>query len=190
MSTGKGKRPYFRSLVNPWKIWISICLVQPRFELIALVLEGEWYYNFMPSLTRLKDDERIWDSTMSTVHCKHCKLSDVWLSYLLSSTDSTIATCCSETHWWNPQYKLSLQHTDDEDDKVCTVIVELLQKDGRALRHKLTNYTDIGFVVYKVRCHLCRPTISNVFAIGQIYIIFLIWFYMWFDFINALKNIL
>lgn len=56
---------------------------------------------------------------------------------------------CKETHWLNPQYKLTLSHTDNDSNNICTVIVQLEQKCIRMARYKLQNFVDMGFVLYK-----------------------------------------
>ncbi|XP_013405349.1 calpain-9 isoform X1 [Lingula anatina] len=55
----------------------------------------------------------------------------------------------SETHWTNPQYKVTLRDTDEDEDNLCSFIVELIQKDRRKLKHRGTKNVDIGFLVYK-----------------------------------------
>lgn len=55
-----------------------------------------------------------------------------------------------ETHWLNPQYKLTLSHTDNDSNNICTVIIQLEQKCIRMARYKLQNFVDMGFVLYKV----------------------------------------
>ena len=56
----------------------------------------------------------------------------------------------AESHWANPQYVLKLQDTDDDDDNVCSVIVQLMQKDRRKLKQKGEIFRYIGFLIYKV----------------------------------------
>ena len=56
----------------------------------------------------------------------------------------------ADSHWTNPQYVLKLQDTDDDDDKVCSVIVQLMQKDRRKLKQKGEMFRYIGFLIYKV----------------------------------------
>ena len=56
----------------------------------------------------------------------------------------------AESHWANPQYVLKLQDTDDDDDNVCSVIVQLMQKDRRKLKQKGEMFRYIGFLIYKV----------------------------------------
>ncbi|CAH1790763.1 unnamed protein product [Owenia fusiformis] len=54
-----------------------------------------------------------------------------------------------ETHWMNPQFKMSLRDADDDDDDICTLVIELSQKDKRRLKHKGSKNHFIGFVIYK-----------------------------------------
>ena len=60
-----------------------------------------------------------------------------------------IHLCVAESHWANPQYVLKLQDTDD-DDTVCSVIIQLMQKDRRKLKQKGEMFRYIGFLIYKV----------------------------------------
>uniref|UniRef100_A0A673G6J2 Calpain-9-like n=1 Tax=Sinocyclocheilus rhinocerous TaxID=307959 RepID=A0A673G6J2_9TELE len=49
-----------------------------------------------------------------------------------------------DTFWTNPQFKLRLDHPDD-GDKLCSVIVALLQKNRRRLRKEGLDMETIGF---------------------------------------------
>uniref|UniRef100_A0A672NQ50 Calpain-9-like n=1 Tax=Sinocyclocheilus grahami TaxID=75366 RepID=A0A672NQ50_SINGR len=49
-----------------------------------------------------------------------------------------------DTFWTNPQFKLRLDHPD-EGDKLCSVIVALLQKNRRRLRKEGLDMETIGF---------------------------------------------
>ncbi|KOC67354.1 Calpain-A [Habropoda laboriosa] len=57
-----------------------------------------------------------------------------------------------ETFWHNPQYRITLEYPDEDDDK-CTVIVALMQKNRRAQRRMGAECLTIGFVIY----HLDYP---------------------------------
>lgn len=53
-----------------------------------------------------------------------------------------------DTFWTNPQFKLRL--TDpDENDRLCSVIVALMQKNRRRLRKEGLDLETIGFAVYE-----------------------------------------
>uniref|UniRef100_A0A673K3U2 Calpain-9-like n=1 Tax=Sinocyclocheilus rhinocerous TaxID=307959 RepID=A0A673K3U2_9TELE len=52
-----------------------------------------------------------------------------------------------DTFWTNPQFKLRLDHPDD-GDKLCSVIVALLQKNRRRLRKEGLDLETIGFAIY------------------------------------------
>lgn len=56
----------------------------------------------------------------------------------------------SDTFWTNPQFKLRLKDPDD-GDKLCSVIVALMQKNRRRLRKEGLDMETIGFAVYEVR---------------------------------------
>ena len=53
-------------------------------------------------------------------------------------------------HWANPQYILELEDTDEDEDNLCSVIVQLMQKDRRKIKQKGENFLYIGFTVYQV----------------------------------------
>uniref|UniRef100_A0A7N8XC03 Calpain 9 n=1 Tax=Mastacembelus armatus TaxID=205130 RepID=A0A7N8XC03_9TELE len=54
-----------------------------------------------------------------------------------------------DTFWTNPQFKLQLEDTDDDDD-VCSVVIALMQKNRRKLRKEGLDLETIGFAVYKL----------------------------------------
>uniref|UniRef100_A0A8C6MKS6 Calpain-3 n=1 Tax=Nothobranchius furzeri TaxID=105023 RepID=A0A8C6MKS6_NOTFU len=59
-----------------------------------------------------------------------------------------------DTFWTNPQYRLQLYEEDDDPEDgqvVCTVVVALMQKGRRMLRHKGLKFLTIGFSVYEMR---------------------------------------
>uniref|UniRef100_A0A8C1NFF9 Calpain 9 n=1 Tax=Cyprinus carpio TaxID=7962 RepID=A0A8C1NFF9_CYPCA len=53
-----------------------------------------------------------------------------------------------DTFWTNPQFKLRLDHPDD-GDKLCSVIVALMQKNRRRLRKEGLDLETIGFAIYE-----------------------------------------
>uniref|UniRef100_A0A8C4Z4L1 Calpain 9 n=1 Tax=Gadus morhua TaxID=8049 RepID=A0A8C4Z4L1_GADMO len=53
-----------------------------------------------------------------------------------------------DTFWTNPQFKLTLEDTDDDDD-VCSVVIALMQKNRRLLRKEGMDMETIGFAVYE-----------------------------------------
>ncbi|XP_043073920.1 calpain-9 isoform X1 [Puntigrus tetrazona] len=53
-----------------------------------------------------------------------------------------------DTFWTNPQFKLRLEHPDD-GDKLCSVIVALMQKNRRRLRKEGLDMETIGFAIYE-----------------------------------------
>ena len=63
--------------------------------------------------------------------------------------------CVTDTHWINPQYRLSLSSPDDDDSSRCSFVLQLEQKDRRRLRQKGMTRIDLGFVIYKVRADRC-----------------------------------
>uniref|UniRef100_A0A7N6BBR4 Calpain 9 n=1 Tax=Anabas testudineus TaxID=64144 RepID=A0A7N6BBR4_ANATE len=53
-----------------------------------------------------------------------------------------------DTFWTNPQFKLELQHTDDNHD-LCSVVIAVMQKNRRKLRKEGLDLETIGFAVYE-----------------------------------------
>lgn len=62
-----------------------------------------------------------------------------------------IYACFAETFCHNPQYRITLEYPDDDDDK-CTVIVALMQKNRRAQKRMGADCLTIGFAIY----HVCE----------------------------------
>jgi len=57
----------------------------------------------------------------------------------------------SETFWHNPQYRITLEDVDEDDEEhKCTVIVALMQKNRRAQRKMGMECLTIGFAMYNV----------------------------------------
>lgn len=56
-----------------------------------------------------------------------------------------------ETFWHNPQYVVTLEDPDEnDDDGLCTIIVALMQKNRRSRRNMGMDCLTIGFAVYRV----------------------------------------
>ncbi|CAI9730197.1 calpain-9-like isoform X2 [Octopus vulgaris] len=64
---------------------------------------------------------------------------------------------CSTTHWSNPQYRMILGDSDEDDDTHCSVILQLAQKDCRRIKLKNPCLQYIGFVIYKNDLHHALP---------------------------------
>lgn len=80
-------------------------------------------------------------------------LGETWNPFLLILIylDGRKWIFCSETFWHNPQYRITLEHPDNNDDK-CTVIVALMQKNNRAQKKMGVDALSIGFEMY----HVCN----------------------------------
>ncbi|XP_025262663.1 calpain-A isoform X5 [Camponotus floridanus] len=69
-----------------------------------------------------------------------------------------------ETFCHNPQYRITLEYPDDDDDK-CTVIVALMQKNRRAQKRMGADCLTIGFAIYHLEYpeRLPKPLDINFF---------------------------
>ncbi|XP_033330561.2 calpain A isoform X3 [Megalopta genalis] len=69
-----------------------------------------------------------------------------------------------ETFYHNPQYRITLEYPDEDDDK-CTVIVALMQKNRRAQRRMGADCLTIGFAIYHLEYpeRLPKPLDINFF---------------------------
>ncbi|XP_066591827.1 calpain-A isoform X2 [Prorops nasuta] len=69
-----------------------------------------------------------------------------------------------ETFWHNPQYRITLEYPDEDDDK-CTVIAALMQKNRRAQKRMGADCLTIGFAIYHLEYpdRLPKPLDMNFF---------------------------
>lgn len=51
----------------------------------------------------------------------------------------------------NPQFFVTLSVPDDDEDNLCTLIVSLMQKGRRQLKHEGVGMLSVGFVIYKLK---------------------------------------
>lgn len=57
-----------------------------------------------------------------------------------------------DTFWTNPQYKVTVEDADDDDDEnLGTLIVGLMQKDRRKMRKEGAELLTIGFMIYALK---------------------------------------
>lgn len=56
----------------------------------------------------------------------------------------------ADTHWCNPQFRVKLQDTDEDDENMCSFIIQLMQKDRRKMKNKGERLVYIGFIIYRV----------------------------------------
>lgn len=76
-----------------------------------------------------------------------------------------------DSHWTNPQYKVTLSDSDEDDDSICSFIIQLMQKDRRKIKQSGKKNLHIGFLVYRVSTikftviddnHFCRIFFSQM----------------------------
>ena len=59
--------------------------------------------------------------------------------------------CVTDTFWTNPQYRVEVIDPDeDDDDKMGTIIVGLMQKERRKMRELGLELLTMGYAIYKV----------------------------------------
>ncbi|XP_049291846.1 calpain-A-like isoform X1 [Anopheles funestus] len=75
-----------------------------------------------------------------------------------------------DTFVHNPQYVIRLDDPDaDDDEKLCTMIVSLIQKNRRSKRNKGITCLTIGFAIYRVEPNdLQRKPLSREFFTGHL----------------------
>ncbi|RUS84592.1 hypothetical protein EGW08_007619 [Elysia chlorotica] len=71
------------------------------------------------------------------------------------------------SHWANPQYLLKLEDTDEDEDQVCTVVVQLMQKDRRKIKQKGETFRFIGFYIYKLEKDYTVPLRKDFFEYNR-----------------------
>ncbi|XP_005105754.2 calpain-A [Aplysia californica] len=83
-----------------------------------------------------------------------------WTKYFNAGGSSS-----SPKHWSNPQYLLKLEDTDEDDDNMCSVVIQLMQKDRRKIKRQdiRARFLNIGFYVYKIPEGLSPPLKKEFF---------------------------
>lgn len=108
--------------------------------------------------------EGAWVSGISAGGCRTLPspfyLMNFWPSSLCSGNNL-------QTFADNPQYLLTLvDHDEDDDDNLCTLIVALMQKNHRSKRKMGLDSLTIGFAIYKLvdgQFQMDNPTASSGF---------------------------
>jgi len=79
-------------------------------------------------------------------------LVDAFISLLINIVQSktSVVLFVTDTHWCNPQFRVKLQDTDEDDEQMCSFIIQLMQKDRRKMKNKGERLVYIGFVIYRV----------------------------------------
>ncbi|XP_065562640.1 calpain-B-like isoform X7 [Artemia franciscana] len=55
-----------------------------------------------------------------------------------------------QTFWTNPQFRMTLEDCDEDEDDKCTLIVSLMQKNRRSQRKAGLDLLTIGFAIYAI----------------------------------------
>ncbi|CAL1537331.1 unnamed protein product [Lymnaea stagnalis] len=72
-----------------------------------------------------------------------------------------------DTHWSNPQYLMKLEDTDEDEDRVCSVVVQLMQKDRRRIKQKGEIFLYIGFSIYQKEKGYSLPLKKDFFDVHK-----------------------
>ncbi|KAH3856513.1 calpain-9-like [Dreissena polymorpha] len=72
-----------------------------------------------------------------------------------------------DTHWCCPQYRLRLQNTDEDDDTMCSFLLQLMQKDRRKMKNKAERLVFIGFVIYRYKSGYPLPLKRDYFDLND-----------------------
>ncbi|XP_062574470.1 calpain-1 catalytic subunit-like, partial [Saccostrea cucullata] len=72
-----------------------------------------------------------------------------------------------DSHWTNPHFKVTLSDTDEDGDKVCSFIVQLMQKDRRKIKHRGEKLIYIGFLLYRLSRDHTVPLKREFFDTNQ-----------------------
>ena len=82
---------------------------------------------------------------------------------------------CLDTHWANPQFSVTLSDRDEDGDNVCSLVIQLMQKDGRKLKQFGKKNQHIGFFVYQVQfMYYCRLEHHACLFLNIMYILILL----------------
>lgn len=58
---------------------------------------------------------------------------------------------CIESFWTNPQYRITIDdHDPDDDSDTGTIVIGVMQKDRRKLKHKAKGNLVIGYYIFQV----------------------------------------
>lgn len=166
----KGKIPLVR-VRNPWGndtewkgIWADggdewgfiPCEEQENLG-ITFESDGEWWMSHKDFIKHFDQLEICNLSPESMVDCDHDQVQwcvNTELGTWLGGETSGGCRNYLETFIHNPQYFVTLEEVDEdgdgEPDDLCTLIVSLMQKGRRALKHEGVGMLSIGFVIYKL----------------------------------------
>uniref|UniRef100_A0AAQ4RPI3 Calpain 8 n=1 Tax=Gasterosteus aculeatus aculeatus TaxID=481459 RepID=A0AAQ4RPI3_GASAC len=114
------------------------------------------YSDFIKQFTKLELCNLTPDTLMSddVGHWNNYQFEGVW------RVGSTAGGCRNNpaTFTSNPQFVVRLEDVDDDpldEEDGCTLLVGLMQKDGRRLKRLDRNLETIGFAIYKVPDEVC-----------------------------------
>ncbi|XP_014666381.1 PREDICTED: calpain-B-like isoform X1 [Priapulus caudatus] len=72
-----------------------------------------------------------------------------------------------DTSWTNPQFVLEVRDSDEDDDKLASFVIELMQKDRRRMRHIGYDNITQGFVIYELTKDYHVPLPKHFFDNNQ-----------------------
>eukprot|EP00092_Neocalanus_flemingeri_P017950 GFUD01019424.1.p1 GENE.GFUD01019424.1~~GFUD01019424.1.p1 ORF type:complete len:557 (+),score=139.71 GFUD01019424.1:131-1801(+) len=117
--------------------------------------DGEWWMSYKDFVENFDQLEMCNLAPESMGECQHEGASwcvNQWSGEWVGGETAGGCRNFLETFVHNPQYIVTLEDPDDDDeDDLCTLIVSLMQKGRRALKHEGAGMLSIGFVIYKLK---------------------------------------
>ncbi|XP_064621710.1 calpain-9-like isoform X2 [Lineus longissimus] len=138
---------------GPWSDrspeWNSIPEDQRRAMGLVFRDDGEFWMDFRDFLDNFHSLDICNMPPESNVMASRQWTSKIYHSKWVKGVTAGGRPSAKETHWMNPQFKVILKDSDDDEDNSCSFLVELMQIDKRRMKNKNAKNVDIGFVIYK-----------------------------------------
>jgi len=131
--------------------------------------DGEWWMSYRDFAANFDQFEMCSISPDSVGDCQTDECAgrwsvNSWHGEWIGGESSGGCRNFLETFIHNPQYIVTLVDVDeDDDDPLCTLIVSLIQKGRRELRHEGAGSLSIGFVIY----HVNDPSLLEEGKLGE-----------------------
>jgi len=153
--SNKGKLNFMNRIPN-LDVTVCVCLVVTLFLVIALIFTDFLKYFQRVEICNLSPDPLEEDLDASGKKKWEMSLyQGAWIP------GQSAGGCRNylETFATNPQYIITLTDPDEDDnDDKCTLIVALMQKNRRNMRHEGLDCLTIGFAIYRLNPDEDVPT--------------------------------